>query len=110
MSEPNYHAIKKTYWEFTGNLNEKNKSNNERSTLFRSIDFGNRQDNCVWAMLRLQKTKNGDSLKKESFVVHVKSEDFRDKTGYTYEVERTLPIGKNKNVIRLIKEEIGGKK
>ena len=56
------------------------------------------------------KPKNGDSLKTESFVVHVKSEDFRDKTGYTYEVERTLPIGKNKNVIRLIKDEIGGKK
>lgn len=62
MSEPNYHAIKKTYWEFTGNLNEKNKSNNEQSALSRSIDFGNRQDNCVWAMLRLHKTKKWGQL------------------------------------------------
>ena len=54
----------------------------------------------------------------DNFTVHVKSEgiyeDFaRDvETGFNtsdYEIKRALPIGKNKKVIRLVKDELRGK-
>ena len=68
------------------------------------------------------KPKYGDNLKlsymDDSFIMHIKTEDFykgiandvekRFDTS-NYEVNRPLPIGKNKKVTGLIKDELGGK-
>ena len=54
----------------------------------------------------------------DSFIMHIKTEDFYkdiaddvDKRFDTsnYECDRPLPIGKNKKVIGLMKDELGGK-
>ena len=54
----------------------------------------------------------------DSFIMHVKTEDFyKDIAGdvekrfdtSNYEINRPLPIGKNKKVIGLMKDELGGK-
>ena len=56
----------------------------------------------------------------DSFVYHIKTEDFYadiavdveetfDTSGYDKEDTRPLPIGKNKKVIGLMKDELGGK-
>ena len=69
------------------------------------------------------KPKYGDNVKlcyidTDSFIMHIKTEDFytdiandvekRFDTS-NYEVNRPLPIGKNKKVIGLMKDELGGK-
>ena len=69
------------------------------------------------------KPKYGDNVKlcyidTDSFIMHVKTEDFykdiaddAEKRFDTsnYEVDRPLPTGKNKKVIGLMKDELGGK-
>ena len=69
------------------------------------------------------KPKYGDNVKlcymdTDSFIMHIKTEDFHkdiaddvEKTFDTsnYEVNRPLPTGKNKKVIGLMKDELGGK-
>ena len=69
------------------------------------------------------KPKYGDNVKLcymdiDSFIMHIKTEDFykdiandAEKRFDTsnYEVNRPLPIGKNKKVIGLMKDELGGK-
>ena len=53
----------------------------------------------------------------DSFIVHIKSEDVyenlaRDvetRSGISNNVKIHLPIGKNKKLIRLMKDEMGGK-
>ena len=69
------------------------------------------------------KPKYGDNIKScymdiESFIMHVKTEDFYEdiatdvEKNYdtsNYACERPLPIGKNKKVIGLMKDELGGK-
>ena len=61
------------------------------------------------------KPKYGDT---DSFIMHIKTEDFykdiADKVEKifdtsNYEINRPLLIGKNKNVIGLVKDELGGK-
>ena len=69
------------------------------------------------------KLKYGDNVKlcymnTDSFIMHIKTEDFykdiaddvekRSDTS-NYEVNRSLPTGKNKKVIGLMKDELGGK-
>ena len=69
------------------------------------------------------KPKYGDHVKlcymdTDSFIMHIKTEDFykdiandveeRFDTS-NYEVNRPLPTGKNKKVIGLMKDELGGK-
>ena len=69
------------------------------------------------------KPKYADNVKlcymdTDSFLMHIKTEDFyKDITGNVekgfdtsnYEVNRLLPAGKNKKVIGLMKDELGGK-
>ena len=71
------------------------------------------------------KPKYGDRVKlcytdTDSFVIHIKTEDFYkdvandverwfDTSNYDENDERPLPIGKNKKVIGLFKDELGGK-
>ena len=69
------------------------------------------------------KSKYGDNIKlcymdTDSFIMNIKTEDFykdiandvekRSDTS-NYEVNRPLPTGKNKKVIGLMKDELGGK-
>ena len=55
----------------------------------------------------------------DSFIFHVKTEDFYEDIAIdvekrfdtsNYEVNKPLPTGKNKKVIGLMKDELGGKK
>ena len=69
------------------------------------------------------KPKYGDNVKlcyvdTDSFIMHIKTEDFyKDITDdvekrfdiSNYEVNRPLPTGKNKKVIGIFKDELGGK-
>ena len=69
------------------------------------------------------KPKYGDNIKlcymdTDSFIMHVKTEDFyghiandveKNYDTANYTCERPLPIGKNKKVIGLMKDELGGK-
>ena len=69
------------------------------------------------------KPKFGDNVKlcymdTDSFLVHIKTKDFYKNFANdvekrfdrsNYEMNRPLPTGKNKKVIRLIKDELGGK-
>ena len=70
--------------------------------------------------------KYGDRLKlcymdTDSLIYSIKTEDFYsdispdvesrfDTSGYTNDGSRPLPVGKNKKVIGLMKDELGGKK
>ena len=54
----------------------------------------------------------------DSFIIHIKTEDFYEDIAddvekrydtSNYEFNRPLPAGKNKKVIRLMKDELGGK-
>ena len=71
------------------------------------------------------KPKYGDNVKlchmdTDSFIMHIKTEDFYedvaedikgkfDTSNYDDECDRPLPKGKNKKVIGLMKDELGGK-
>ena len=69
------------------------------------------------------KPKYGDNVKlfyidTDSFIMHIKTEDFYkdiahdvEKRFYksNYEIDRPLPTGKNKKVIGLMKDGLGGK-
>ena len=69
------------------------------------------------------KPKYGDNVKlfyidTDSFIMHIKTEDFYKDIAHdvekrfdksNYEIDRPLPTGKNKKVIGLMKDELGGK-
>ena len=69
------------------------------------------------------KPKYGDNVKlcytyTDSFIMHIKTEDFYDDIAddvekrfdtSNYQANRPLPTGKNKKVIELLKDELGGK-
>ena len=65
------------------------------------------------------KPKYGDNVKlcymdTDNFIIHIKTEDIADDVEKrfdtsNYEVNKPLPIGKNKKVIGLMKGELGGK-
>ena len=69
------------------------------------------------------KPKHGDNLKlcymdTDGFIMHIKTEDFykdiaddveKRFDASNYEANRPLPTGKNKKVIGLMKDELGGK-
>ena len=69
------------------------------------------------------KPKYGDNVElcymdSDSFIMHIKTEDFYKDTANdvekrldtsNYEVNRSLPARKNKKLIRLMKDELGGK-
>ena len=69
------------------------------------------------------KPKYGDNVKlcymdTDSFIMHIKTEDFYEDIANdvekrfdtsNYKVNRPLPIGKNKKVLGLMKDELGGK-
>ena len=123
VSEPNYHTTK---W-FSENLLTKE--------MKKTVIKPNKPIYLGLAILSLSKIrmyeycyddmkpKYGDNIKlcymdTDSFIMHVKTEDFYegiandveknyDTSNYT--CERPLPISKNKKVIALMKDELGGK-
>ena len=71
-------------------------------------------------MIKLSQTMETEQNYTESFVIHIKTEDFYkdiandvgkwfDTSSYDENDERPLPIGKNKKVLGLFKDELGGK-
>ena len=123
VSEPNYHTIK---W-FSENLlaiemkKTKVKMNKPIYLGLSILEISKILMYEFWC--DYIKPKYGDNVKScymdtDSFITHIKTEDFykdiadevekRFDTS-NYEVDRPLPTGKNKKVIRLIKDELGGK-
>ena len=78
-----------------------------------------------FSMIMLNQVKYQDNAKlcyinTDSFIIHIKTKDFYkdiandvekwfDTSNYDENDERSLPIGKNKKVIGLFKDELGGK-
>ena len=123
MSEPNYHATK---W-FSENL---------LAIEMRKIEVKMNKPVCLGlSILDISKTvmyefwydymkpKYGDNAKlcytdTDSFIINIKTEHFNEDIAddvekrfdtSNYEIDRPLPTGKNKKVIRLMKDELGGK-
>ena len=123
VSEPNYHTTK----SFSENLlaievkKMKVKTNKPVYLGFSILEI------CKTLMYEFwydyMKPKYGDKVKlcymdTDSFIMHIKTEDFHkdiaddvEKRSDTsnYEVNRPLPARKNKKVIGLMKDELGGK-
>ena len=122
VSEPNYHAIK---W-FSKNLaiemkKTKVKMNKPIYLGLSMLEISKILMYEFW--YDYMKPKYSDNVKlcymdSDSFIIYIKTEDFNkdiaddvDKRSDTsgYEVDRPLPTGKNKKVIGLMKDELGGK-
>ena len=123
VSEPNYHATK---W-FSKNLlaiemkKTKVKINKPVYLGLSILEISKTLMYEFW--YDDMKPRYGDNVKlcymdTDSFIMHIKTEDFykdiaddvekRFDTS-NYEINRPLPTGKNKKVIRLMKDELGGK-
>ena len=123
VSEPNYHTTK---W-FSENLlaiemkKTKVKMNKPVYLGFSILEISKTLMYEFW--YDYMKPKYGDNVKlyymdTDSFIMHIKIVDFYKDTANdvekrfdisNYEVNRPLPLGKNKKVIRLMKDELGGK-
>ena len=123
MSESNYH---KTKW-FSENLlaieikKTKVKMNEPVYLGLSILEISKTLMYELW--YDYMKLKYGDNVKlcymdTDSFIMHIKTEDFYKDVAddvekrfdtSNYEVNRPLPKGKNKNVIGLMKNELGGK-
>ena len=123
VSEPNYH---KTKW-FSENLLaiEMKKTNVKiNKPVYLGLSISEISKTLMYEFwYDYMKPKYGDNIKlcyvdTDSFIMHIKTEDFyRDiandveKRFHTsnYECDRPLPTGKNKKMIGLMKDELGGK-
>ena len=121
VSEPNYYSCKK----FSGHLMAlEMKTMNKALYLGMSIlDISKTLMYNLW--YDYFKPKYGDRAKlcytnTDSFIIHIKTEDFFqdicndvekwfDTSNYDKNDKRPLPIGKNKKVLGLFKDELGGK-
>ena len=122
LSEPNYHAIK---W-FSKNLvaiamkKTKVKMNKPIYLGLSILEISKILMYEFW--YDYMKPKYGDNVKlcymdTDSFIIYIKTEDFYKDIANdveckfdasNYKVDRPLPIGKNKKVIGLMKDELGG--
>ena len=123
VSEPNYHAIK---W-FSENLvaiemrKTKVKMNKPIYVGMTILDIRKTLMYEFW--YRYLKPKYGDKIKlcymdTDSLISFIKTEDFYEDVANNvekrfdtsnYEVDRPVPTGKNKKVIGLMRDELGGK-
>ena len=123
VSEPNYHAIKC----FSENLaaiemkNTKIKLNKPIYVGMAILDISKTLMHEFW--YDYMKPKYGDNVKlcymdTHSFICFIKTKDFYEDIAddvekrfdtSNYEVDRPLPMGKNKKVNGLMKDELGGK-
>ena len=124
-SEPNYHAPK----HFTENLiaiemkKAKVKINNPVYLGMSILAISKTSTYEFWYNYIKPKYKDKTKLRymgTGSFIIHIKTEDFYediagdvekwfDTSSYEEDDKRPLPIGKNKKVIGLFKDELGGK-
>ena len=124
VSGPNYHP-KKWFSEnlFATEMKKKKKKKVNKPVYLGAtiLDISKTLMYELW--YDYMKIKYGDNVKlcymdTDSFIIHIKTEDFykdiaddvekRSDTS-NYGVNRPLPAGKNKKVIRLMKDELGGK-
>ena len=118
VSEPNYHTTK---WFSENLLATEMKKTKVKMNKKSILEISKTLMYEFW--YDYMKLKYDDNVKlcymdTDSFIMHIKTEDFykgiandvekRVDTS-NYEVNRPLPIGKNKKVIRLMKDELGGK-
>ena len=123
VSEPNYHTTK---W-FSENLlaiemkKAKGKMNQPVYLGLPILEISKTLMYEFW--YDYMKPKYGDNVKlcymdTDSFIMHIKTEDFYEDIANNvekrfdtsnYEINRPLPTGKNKKVIGLIKDGLGGK-
>ena len=113
-SEPNYHTTKR----FSENLlaiemkKTKVKMNKPIYLGMSILDISKTLMYKFW--YDYFKPKYGDKAKlcytdTDSFIINTITEDFFDTSNYDENDKRPLPIGKNKKVIGLFKDELGGK-
>ena len=123
VSEPNYHATK----QFSENLlaiemKKTNVKRNKSVYLGLSIlEISKTQMYEFWYDYVKPKYQNNATLlymDTDIFIINIKTEDFYEDIANdvekrfdtsNYEVSRPLPKGKNKKVIGLMKDELGGK-
>ena len=122
-SEPNYHAIK--YFSENVLATEMKKTKVKMNkTIYLGLSILEISKILMYEIwYDYMKPKYGDNVKlcymdTDSFIMHIKTEDFykdivndgekRFDTS-SYEADRPLPTGKNKKVIGLMKDELGGK-
>ena len=123
VSEPNYH---KTKW-FSENLlaiEMKKTKLKINKPVYLGLSMSEISKTLMYEFwYDYMKPKYGDNIKlcyvdTDSFIMHIKTEDFyRDIASdvekrfdtSNYECDRPLPTGKNKKVIGLMKDELGGK-
>ena len=118
VSEPNYHTKK---WFSENLLATEMKKTKVKMNKKSILEISKTLMYEFW--YDYMKLKYDDNVKlcymdTDSFIMHIKTEDFykgiandveKGVDTSNYEVNRPLPIGKNKKVIRLMKDELGGK-
>ena len=125
VSEPNYHTTKRISEKLLIIEMKKTevKMNKPIYLDMSTLDISKKLMYEFW--YNYIKQKYGDKAKlcymdTDSFVIYIKTEEFYkdvasdverwfDKSNYDENDERPLPIGKNKKVIGLFKDELGGK-
>ena len=123
VSEPNYHTTK---W-FSENLlaiEMKKAKVKMKKPIYLGLSILEISKTFMYEFLYdYMKPKYGDNVKlcymdTDRFIMHIKTEDFYEDIANDvekrfdtsiYEVNRPLPTGQNKKVIRLMKDELGGK-
>ena len=123
VSEPNYHT-KKWFSENILAIEMKKKAIKANKPIYLGLAILSISKVKMYKYwYNDMKPKYGDNVKlcymdTDSFIMHIKTDDFykdivndvEKKYGTSnYACERPLPIGKNKNVIVLMKDELGGK-
>ena len=123
VSEPNHHAVK-CFSENLLAIETKKTKVNMNKPIYLGLSILDISKILMYEFwYDYMKPKYGDNAKlccmdTDSFIMHIKTEDFykdiandvekRFDTS-NYEVDRPLPAGKNKKVIGLMKDELGGK-
>ena len=123
VSEPNYHT-KKWFSENLLAIEMKKTKVKMNKPVYLGLSILEISKTLMYELwYDYMKPKYGDNVKlcymdTDSFIMHIKTEDFyKDIADHVekkfdtsnYEVNRPLPAGKNKKVIRLMKDELGGK-
>ena len=123
ISEPNYHAIK-CFSENLVAIEMKKTKTKINKPIYLGLSILEISKILIYEFwYDYMKSKYGDNVKlcymdTDSFIMHMKTEDFYNDIANdvekrfdasNYEEDRPLPTGKNKKVIGLMKDELGGK-
>ena len=123
VSEPNYHTIK-CFLENLAAIEMKKTKVKMNKSIYLGLSILETSKILMYKFWHdYMKPKYGDNVKlcymnTDSFIIHIKTEDFYEDIANdvekrfdtsNYEVDRPLPMGKNKKAIGLMKDELGGK-